>query len=106
VLRFTHPKNTTFTLFTCSTTGCILDLFTSPPRGRQLRIGANETRRFEGSIEFSIIERTDNRVVSEMPIHTGIKNPIGVVQADALIWLVDVTAPVLVIGSEQALRVA
>jgi hypothetical protein len=41
-----------------------------------------------------------------MPIHTGIKNPIGVVQADALIWLVEVTAPVLVIGSEQALRVA
>jgi hypothetical protein len=41
-----------------------------------------------------------------MPIHTGIKIPIGVVQADALIWLVDVTAPVLVIGSEQALRVA
>ena len=34
--------------------------------------------RFEGSIEFSIIERADNRVVSEMPIRTGIKNPFGV----------------------------
>ncbi len=54
--------------------------------------------RFEGSIEFSIIERTDDRVVSEMPIRAGIRNPFGVVQVGAILWLADVTATVLVIG--------
>ena len=54
--------------------------------------------RFEGSIEFSIIERADNRVVSEMPIRAGIKNPFGVVHVGAILWLADVTATVLVMG--------
>ena len=58
--------------------------------------------RFEGSIEFSIIERTDDRVVSEMPIRTGIKNPFGVVHVGAILWLADVTATVLVMGSARA----
>lgn len=58
--------------------------------------------KFEGSIEFSIIERTDNRVVSEMPIRAGIKNPFGVVHVGAILWLADVTATVLVMGSAQA----
>ena len=58
--------------------------------------------RFEGSIEFSIIERSDNRVVSEMPIRAGIKNPFGVVHVGAILWLADVTATVLVMGSAQA----
>ena len=57
--------------------------------------------RFEGSIEFSIIERADNRVVSEMPIRAGIKNPFGVVHVGAILWLADVTATVLVMGSAQ-----
>jgi len=58
--------------------------------------------KIEGSIEFSITERTDNRVVSEMPIRTGIKNPFGVVHVGAILWLADVTATVLVMGSAEA----
>ena len=57
--------------------------------------------KIEGSIEFSIIERADNRVVSEMPIRAGIKNPFGVVHVGAILWLADVTATVLVMGSAQ-----
>ena len=58
--------------------------------------------RFEGSIEFSIIERSDNRVVSEMPIRAGIKYPFGVVIVGAILWGADVPATVLVMGSAQA----
>jgi uncharacterized protein (TIGR00369 family) len=58
--------------------------------------------RVEGAIEFSIIEQTADRVVSEMPIHAGIKNPFGVVHAGAMLWLADVTATVLVMGLAQA----
>ncbi len=57
--------------------------------------------KIEGSIEFSVIERADNRVVSEMPIRAGIKNPFGVVHVGAILWLADVTATVLVMGSAQ-----
>ena len=41
--------------------------------------------KIEGSIEFSIIERSDNGVVSEMPIRAGIKNPFGVVHVSAIV---------------------
>ncbi len=58
--------------------------------------------KFEGSIEFSIIEHNDDRVVSEMPIRAGMKNPFGVVHVGAILWLADVTATVLVMGSAQA----
>jgi len=58
--------------------------------------------RFEGTIEFSIIERAGDRVVSEMPIRAGMKNPFGVVHVGAILWLADVTATVLVMGSAQA----
>ncbi len=54
--------------------------------------------KIEGSIEFSIAEHTDNRVVSEMPIRAGIKNPFGVVHVGAILWLADVTATLLVMG--------
>ena len=57
--------------------------------------------KFEGSIEFSVLEQTEERVVSEMPIRAGIKNPFGVVHVGAIIWLADVTATVLVMGSAQ-----
>jgi len=57
--------------------------------------------KIEGSIEFSIIERADNRVVSEMPIRAGIKNPFGVVHVGAILWFADVTATVLVMGPAQ-----
>ena len=54
--------------------------------------------KIEGSIEFSIVEHTDDRVSSEMPIRAGIKNPFGVVHVGAILWLADVTATVLVMG--------
>jgi len=56
----------------------------------------------QGTIEFTITERAEDRVVSEMPIHDGIKNPFGVVHAGAILWLADVTATVLAIGPGQA----
>lgn len=57
---------------------------------------------FEGSIRFSILEQTNDKVVGEMPIHTGIKNPYGVVHVGAILWLADVCATVLVLGSPHA----
>ncbi len=54
--------------------------------------------KLEGSIEFSIVERTDALVVAEMPIRSGIKNPFGGVHAGAMLWFADVTATMLVIG--------
>ena len=58
--------------------------------------------KFEGSIEFSILEHTEDRVVSEMPIRPGIKNPFGVVHVGAILWLADFSATVLLMGSTQA----
>jgi 1,4-dihydroxy-2-naphthoyl-CoA hydrolase len=52
-----------------------------------------------GHIEFYIEERRDDCVISRMPVAEGILNPFGVVQAGALIWLADVTATVLAIGT-------
>lgn len=58
--------------------------------------------KFEGNIEFTITERSEERVVSEMPVRSGIKNPFGVVHAGAVLWLADVTATVLVMGPGDA----
>lgn len=55
--------------------------------------------KIEGKIEFTITEHSDQQVVSEMPISSGIKNPFGVVHAGALLWQADVTATALAIGS-------
>jgi len=57
---------------------------------------------FEGSIRFSILEQTKDKVVGEMPIHSGIKNPYGVVHVGAILWFADVCATVLVMGSSRA----
>jgi 1,4-dihydroxy-2-naphthoyl-CoA hydrolase len=58
--------------------------------------------KMQGTIEFTITERSDERVVSEMPVQAGIKNPFGVVHAGALLWMADVTATVLAMGPGQA----
>jgi 1,4-dihydroxy-2-naphthoyl-CoA hydrolase len=55
----------------------------------------------EGTIEFSIVEQTADRVVAEMPIRPGIKNPFGSVHAGAILWFADVAASVLLMGSVQ-----
>lgn len=57
--------------------------------------------RVEGNIEFIILEQTQERVVSEMPIQAGIINPYGVVHAGAMLWFADVTATILAMGSTQ-----
>jgi 1,4-dihydroxy-2-naphthoyl-CoA hydrolase len=55
---------------------------------------------YEGKMEFSIEEVTDEYVISKMPITQGILNPYGTVHAGAMLWLADVTATVLALGSE------
>jgi 1,4-dihydroxy-2-naphthoyl-CoA hydrolase len=56
----------------------------------------------QGAIEFTVTERSEERVVSEMPVQAGIKNPFGVVHAGALLWMADVTATVLAMGPGRA----
>lgn len=55
----------------------------------------------EGQIKFQVIEQTADRVISEMPIQSGIRNPYGGVHAGALLWFADVTATVLAMGSTE-----
>ena len=56
----------------------------------------------EGNIEFTIVDQTPEQVISEMPIQPGILNPFGVVHAGAILWLADVTATMLALGSLNA----
>ena len=56
----------------------------------------------EGSIEFTILDQTAEQVISEMPIQPGILNPFGTVHAGATLWLSDVTATMLAMGSIDA----
>ena len=57
--------------------------------------------KIEGKIEFQVLEQTPEQVISEMPIQPGVKNPYGVVNAGAILWLADVTATILVLGSSS-----
>jgi uncharacterized protein (TIGR00369 family) len=57
--------------------------------------------KIEGKIEFEVVEQTLEQVVSEMPIQPGVVNPYGVVNAGAILWLADVTATILVLGSSS-----
>lgn len=57
--------------------------------------------RFEGNIEFHVVEQAAERVVSEMPIQPGVLNPYGVVNAGAILWFADVTATISVLGSSR-----
>ena len=54
--------------------------------------------KIEGKIEFQVVELIPERVVSEMPILPGVRNPYGVVNAGAILWFADVTATILVMG--------
>ena len=58
--------------------------------------------RIRGAIDFTVTEVSPDRVVAEMPIHDGIKNPFGVVHAGAMLWFADVAATVLVMGTGVA----
>ena len=58
-----------------------------------------------GTIDFTILERSAERVVGTMPVQPGVLNPHGVVHAGALLWFADVCATVLAIegaGAESA----
>lgn len=57
--------------------------------------------RVHGEIEFTLVERTAERAVGEMPITAGIKNPFGVVHAGAILWFADVAASVLLMGTTE-----
>ena len=54
-----------------------------------------------GNIEFTIEERTDDHVISRMPVTKGMLNPFGTVQAGAMIWMADVTATLMAIGKTE-----
>lgn len=54
-----------------------------------------------GELKFFIEERREDRVVSRMPVIPGTLNPFGTVQAGAMLWVADVTATVLAIGSAK-----
>ncbi|MFZ9298848.1 MAG: PaaI family thioesterase [Hylemonella sp.] len=58
--------------------------------------------RIQGAIDFTITERSAERVLAEMPVTAGIKNPNGGVHAGAMLWFADVTATVLVLGPGEA----
>jgi 1,4-dihydroxy-2-naphthoyl-CoA hydrolase len=60
----------------------------------------NKARR-TGELEFTIEERREDCVVSRMPVLPGALNPFGTVQAGAMLWMADVTATVLAIGSSE-----
>jgi uncharacterized protein (TIGR00369 family) len=63
-----------------------------------LRDREGDDVKIQGDIEFTVVEQTAERVVSEMPVRPGIRNPFGVVHAGAMLWFADVTATLLVIG--------
>jgi 1,4-dihydroxy-2-naphthoyl-CoA hydrolase len=51
-----------------------------------------------GTVEFTITEMTPERVVGEMPVQAGIRDPFGVAYAGGLLWFADVCATVLACG--------
>ncbi|WP_027360333.1 PaaI family thioesterase [Desulforegula conservatrix] len=57
---------------------------------------------YQGAIRFSIVEQSDDKVIGEMPVHDGVRNPFGVVHAGAILWFADVCATVLVFGATKA----
>lgn len=57
---------------------------------------------YQGAIRFSIVEQSDDKVIGEMPVHDGVRNPFGVVHVGAILWFADVCATVLVLGSTEA----
>ncbi|MDR3370251.1 PaaI family thioesterase [Rhodoferax sp.] len=54
-----------------------------------------------GDIEFTIIHRSAEQVVAEMPVQPGVINPFGVVHAGAMLWFADVCATVLAYGKDE-----
>ena len=59
---------------------------------------------YSGAIHFTIVERSAEEVVAEMPIGPGILNPYGTVHAGATLWFADVTATTLVLAGRDAAK--
>ena len=55
-----------------------------------------------GTIDFTIVEQSEDQVVGAMPVRPGILNPYGVVHAGALLWFADVCATALLLGGADA----
>ncbi len=60
-----------------------------------------DTMQFAGEIAFSIQERSEDRVISSMPVTEGMLNPFGTVHAGAMLWMADITATVLALGDME-----
>ena len=56
---------------------------------------------YGGSLKFVIQERTEEYVISQMPVTQDMLNPFGTVHAGAMLWLADVTATVLALGKTE-----
>ena len=54
---------------------------------------------YKGDIAFELISKSNEQVVSKMPITKGVLNPFGVVNAGAIIWFADATASLLLLDS-------
>ncbi len=57
--------------------------------------------RYDGAIAFSIVERTADRAVGEMPVSPSILNPFGTAHAGAILWFADVCATTLAFGEAE-----
>ena len=60
-----------------------------------------ESARRHGEFEFFIEERSPDRVRSRMPVQPGILNPMGLVQAGAMVRLADVTATIMALQTVE-----
>lgn len=57
--------------------------------------------RYDGTITFSITERTADKVIGEMPVSPSILNPFGTAHAGAILWFADVCATTLAFGDAE-----
>jgi len=57
-----------------------------------------------GTIQFSIVEQSADKVVGEMPVQAGILNPFGTAHAGATLWFADVCATVLAFGGSVEMK--
>ncbi len=58
--------------------------------------------RKQGQLDFYVEELTAEHAICRMQVADGIRNPFGVVQAGAMIWIADVAATVLALGKPTA----
>ena len=57
--------------------------------------GQETAKSYSGEINFRIVEKQSEYVIGKMPVADGIRNPLGLVHAGALLWFADVVATVL-----------